>query len=313
MTTLIVPCVGRNFIHNQPRWILPYSDSDILLSKCLKVIKAENYDRVVVTILTEDLQYISLNELKYILGSNVEICLIDHLTNGPAETVYYTIETMEIKGAIQIKDIDILFQKAPSMSGNFICGIHLLNYNSDLSAVRSKSFITRNEQNMVMDIIEKTIKSDIICMGLYGFKNSNDFIYAYSKLKENFSSEDTIYVSHVISYLIGVRASVFNYVEIIDYESLETERDYEKSIKSRGVYILDTTKIDIEKNIEKIKQLSQKGADIIVLVTKNNEKEINRILVSQELKCRIVKISDNMHLKYISSDNDLWDVYYNAV
>ena len=71
-----------------------------------------------------------------------------------------------------------------NMNGNFVSGLDLTTYNQDVFKVRTKSFIVTNEQNQILDIIEKKFRSDIISVGLYGFKNTNDFIEAYRNLSD---------------------------------------------------------------------------------------------------------------------------------
>ena len=311
MLTLIIPCAGRNFINNQPRWTLKYSDTDSLLSRCIKKIGLKYYDRIIITILKNDLIFKSQLKAVKDLNSKIEFCVLNNETNGPAETVYQTIIKMNIKGSIQIKDIDIIFEM-PKNNGNFISGIHLLNYNSDLKNVRNKSFITRNENNVVMDIIEKNVKSDIISIGLYGFLNSNEYVNAYLKLKDSFSIKDKIYVSHVISYLIGVDNKIFDFEEIKEYETFESEKDYNSSIKKRGTYIIDGKSINILNYINELKILNSNCGKIIIIVDDSKLNDISNIIKINGLT-NIVIINGPLNNLFIQNDDELKEVYLNAI
>lgn len=311
MLTLIVPCAGRNFINNQPRWSLTYSDTDSLLSECIKRIGLRNYDRIIITILKEDLRFYSQLKRVKNLSNKIEICVLDEETNGPADTVYQTIKKMEVYGSIQVKDIDIIFEM-PKNNGNFISGIHLMNYNADLINVRNKSFITRNENNVVMDIIEKNVKSDIISIGLYGFANSNDFVNTYIKLKDSFSDRDMIYVSHIISYLIGVDNKIFDFEEIKDFESLESEKVYNNSIKKRGTYIIDGKNINILDHINEVKALHNNGGKIIIIIDDLKLEETKKVLLRNQLT-DVVVVNGPLNNLFIKNEIDLKEVYLNAI
>ena len=314
MRTLIVPCAGRNFINNRPRWSLACYNNEILLSLCLKRICIDNFDRIIVTILRDDLSFFDVEQLRDTIDKKIEFCILEKPTVGPADTIYETLVDKNVKGSICIKDIDIVFEYPKNASGNFISGIHLLNYNSNLRNARSKSFITKNEKDIVMDIIEKNVKSDIISIGLYGFENANDFIRAYKDLKESVENEERLFVSHIITYLIGVDNKVFDFVEIPNYELFETESDYDKAIKSRGTYIINTKSINVCEQIEKFKLLSQKGASIIFVVSSLNVKEIEKIVYEAHIKCSfLVSDSKDCFIKYIESEEELKEVFFNVI
>lgn len=311
MNTLIIPCAGRNFINNQPKWSLKCSNNEYLLSKCIKALSIENFDRIIVTLLIEDLKYCSIKELKRTIPSMVEFFLLEKQTLGPAETVYKTIIDKKVNGQIFIKDIDIIFP-FPFSKGNFISGIHLLNYESDLTNVRNKSFITRNEKDVVMDIIEKNVKSDIISIGLYGFADSLDFIQSYEILLKSFPNEK-LYVSHIITYLIGVESRIFNYVEIESYELFETDKDYDRSLRNNGVYIIDGTKINIEKYISEFEKMSKKGALVLIVQNKELDTKIENILRQSQIKYKSIICQNSDYIKLINNEVDIRDIYLYAV
>lgn len=313
MLTLIIPCAGRSFIFSKPRWTLQCSEGDILLTKCLKTINLDIYDRIVVSILKEDFIYIPKSVLIGKLSKKVEICELNDVTSGPAETIYQTIIAKNINGAIHIKDIDVLFPTPCSEEKNFVSGIHLLNYESDFKNVKNKSFITRNEKNIVMDIIEKNIKSDIISIGLYGIKSSNDFLSVYEKLRSDLESNECIFVSHIIAYLIGVEKKIFEFIEIPKYELFETEKDYDKYLRCTGTYFIDTLSLDIKKHIDELILFSRVGCELVFLVCKDSYEEIKGLCDNLCLRAQFVICNSSEIRKFISNENDLKDVYSNVL
>jgi len=70
----------------------------------------------------------------------------------------------------------------------------------------------------VLDIIEKKFRSDDIAVGLYGFRKASDFIAAYTRLNDKNYPMSKLYVSHLISYLIGYKERVFNCIPVLKYE-----------------------------------------------------------------------------------------------
>lgn len=311
MKTLIVPCAGRNFINNYPRWALKYSQEDILLSKCIKTLSCDNFDRIVVTLLEDDLIYYSLEKLKRMISPKVEFYIMKQKTSGPAETIYETLINMKIKGSIYIKDIDIIFPY-PNKTGNFISGIHILDYESDLKNVKNKSFITVNEKNVVMDIIEKNIKSDIISIGLYGFADANDFIKSYVAISNSFQGE-RIYVSHIITYLIGGLDKVFEFVEIPEYELFESTKDYERFIRNTGVYLIDSTHVNIMAHFDEIVAISKKGASIVIISSNDLDELLKERMDKNGIKYKLLIVDNSDCIKFIDNDKDMKDVYINAI
>lgn len=314
MRTLIVPCAGRNFINGKPRWSLECYDSEILLSLCLKKLNIDNFDRVIVSLLRADLSIFSIEQIKSKISDKIEIYVLDNQTVCPADTIYETLVAMNVSGSICIKDIDIVFECPNNASDNFISGIHLLNYNSNLKNARNKSFITRNEKDIVMDIIEKNIKSDIISIGLYGFTDSRDFIRAYNELKKNLDTNEKLFVSHIITYLIGVENKVFNFVEIPTYELFENESDYDKAIKSKGIYIINAKLVNLEQEIVRINKLIENGASIVFVVDNTNETKIKELVLRFGIKCSfLMSGSYTNYVKYVESEEELKEVFYNVI
>ena len=71
---------------------------------------------------------------------------------------------------------------------------------------------------MLTDVIEKHVSSSYISTGLYGFSSADLFIKAYDALKESlYKDRIPIYVSHIISYLLGVYQVKFACYETREY------------------------------------------------------------------------------------------------
>lgn len=249
MKNLIIPCCGRNFLNGKPKYLNRYPDGRLLAVKTFQEINVGIYDTVYYVILKEDIDRFGAltvldQELKD-LPILYQIVVLDKQTDGPAETVYNAIVKAEIKGEIVIKDLDNMLGVSGQACGNFVAGLNLIEYEKDVYQLRKKSFIVKNEQNTVLDIVEKRLCSDVISAGLYGFGNADDFIFAYERLQDKNYGIRHLYVSHVISYLIGFLGKNFDYIEVSKFESWGTEKEwkdvlqtYDESIKD-GLIIID--------------------------------------------------------------------------
>ncbi len=288
MKTLIIPCAGRSMINGKPKWLLKHPDGKYLIRKCVCGIDLSIFYRIIITILNEDERKYNASEIigsEYSDLNNVEILILDKPTNGPAETIYRTIIEKDIVGKIAIKDSDVFVKVDNDKYDNFVAGLNLLDYDDELPNIRNKSFIIANEQNQILDIIEKQIKSDLVCLGYYGIRDANDFKYAYKALSDIDYSINCLYVSHIVAYLIGFHGLIFNYVKITDFENWETEKDWLSLNKKLGTYFIefdkfitingklnkhvkDSGKISSE-GMEMISKLIMKGAQIVLFTSLN--------------------------------------------
>lgn len=298
MNTLIVPCLGRKTIDNQPQYLLRHPNGKLLIERSIEGIFPELYDKIIFAILKDDsIKYnakeIIENELadKY----SIDICEFDKLTSGPAETVYKTIKEKNIDGSIVVKDSDNYIKLEEQMEGNFIAGLDLNNSVRDVHNLRNKSFLIINEQNNILDIIEKQIKSEIIGLGLYGFKNVQDFVSAYEKLDDMSYPIDSLYLSHIISYLIGYSQRIFHYISSIEYENWGDERLWKDMQRDYTLYFIDLDNIFktatlSENNKNRLMALQSRGAYFIGYTTHNKEYRNNILQVMEDSGIKFIKV-----------------------
>lgn len=280
MNTLILSCLGRKFINHIPQYLVRHPNGKILLERSLQGIFAENYDRILIVLLQEDIELYNakdkiLSELKN--KYPLEIVVLQNMTGGPAETVYTVLKKCNVTGAVVVKDSDNYIKIENQMTGNFVAGLDLNDWERDVHNLRNKSFLVLNEQKNILDIIEKQIKSDVICLGLYGFKNANDFMYAYEKLNDESYPINKLYLSHIISYLIGYFGKVFRYISATEYENWGDERLWKDMQRDYALYFIDLDSI-ISENLsltenhkEKLLLLQSRGASFIGFTTKSEE------------------------------------------
>ncbi len=299
MSTLIVPCVGRKLIDNRPQYLVRHPNGKMLLERSFEGIFPEKYEKIIVVVLKEDSEIydakeLILNELskKY----PVQIVELEEMTGGPAETVYQAILKEKLSGSIVIKDSDNYVKIPKQMTGNFIAGLNLNEWEKDIHNLRNKSFLILNEQNNILDIIEKQIRSEIIGLGLYGFKHTSEFIKAYKKLDDISYPINKLYISHIISYLIGYSERVFRYISAEEYENWGDERLWKDMQRDYTLYFIDLDNILgkngilSEQSRNKLSVLQKRGASFIGYTVKDEEYKISALNVLQGAGLQFIKI-----------------------
>lgn len=269
--TLIIPCGGRKNLCEKPRYLTRHPNGMLLLEWCMAGICPQSFDRIIAVLLQSDVDMYSADkvlmrelEKEYPL----EVVVLPKETAGPADTVYQAITTAKVTGPVVVKDVDnhVLVPSECIVWGNFVAGLDLNLWERDIHNLRSKSFLLLNEQGNLLDIIEKQIRSDVICLGLYGFKRAEDFVDAYHKLNDASYPITKLYVSHIISYLIGYYGTVFRYVASAAFEDWSDKRHWSELQNNRAMYFLD---LDGVNAVGKLQELQKRGANFVGYTVKD--------------------------------------------
>ena len=284
MKTLLIPCAGKSsrFPNMKPKWLLTHPDGELMIQKAVSTIDFNDVDRVVVTIVRKQtVDY----DAKVILqqafaNTKLEICELEDFTSSASETIVKTVEKMNIKGMVIIKDSDnVVNFEVPTSETNAVVGVNLAN-NSKIRNIPGKSFLIVNEQSVLLDIVEKQIVSNIICVGVYIISNVEEFIRVYRVLEN--CSVGELYISHVISAMISSEKNIFQYIEGKDYEdwgTLEEWRTVQNKFRTYfvdvdGVLLKNSGKYGnlnwsnnnkvIKDNCEIVRKLQENGAQVII-------------------------------------------------
>ena len=338
MRTLIIPCSGKSsrFKNMRPKYLLTYPTGEIMVEKCISGLNLKEFDRVIVTIVKEHSEkYESEIILSQVFESYtepaVEICVLPEFTTCQSETVYETIRRMKIMGEIVVKDSDNYIAVSEMPHGNFIAGLNINTFPKEIFRLNSKSFIITNNQDIVTDIIEKKIKSDCICVGMYGFSDAEQFCRTYQDLLENFNFAESneIYLSHIISYMIGTGTEIFRCLYVLDFEDWGTPMDW-KIVQSkmqtyfidldgvifvnRGKYGTKTWKNDnelLESNMQCIRDLYCNGAQIVVTTARSSEYVpfINEVFEKEGIKLHAIVTDCNHSSRILINDFSTTNTY----
>lgn len=299
MKTLIIPCAGGSEIDERPLYIMHHPDGKLFLEKCIEGMHAESFGCIVIVVLANDenkfhVKSIIENKFNRQL-SRLKIVILPKRTNGPAETVYEAIKVARIKGQVVVKDV-ISSIDVPEMDHrNYIAGLNLTTWKQDIHDIRRKSFILLNEQKQVLDIIEKQIRSENISVGLYGFNDADDFLFAYKRLNDKNYPIQCLYISHIISYLIGYKNKVFHYLPVSRFEEWGTEKAWMEIQRRYSNYFLNLDSLfgselnyqDHKDIFDALKTISDNGATFVGF-TSNDEsvkKKTKKFFADEGINC----------------------------
>jgi len=299
MNTLIVPCAINRIIGGEPLGVKRHPLGRLVVHQCFYNLDLGRFDSIIIALNQKEEAAYGIREkiCKELQDyDKVKVTILDEETSGPAETVYQTIAKENVTGSLVLKDSTNYIDISEDMYGkNFIAGINISSWPEDIHDIRRKSFIKVNEQAKVLDIIEKKVKSEIIGAGLYGFKDAKDYCEAYEKLNNSVHPLRSLYVSHIISYLIGVYGKVFHYLPVTEFEDWSSEKCWLDIQARYANYFLDLdaifgVELDCQSHldvIEDLTKLSAKGATFIGF-TSNDEsvkKRMKNMFLKRGINC----------------------------
>lgn len=326
MNTLLLPCAGKSnrFPNMKPKWMLTHPDGKLMIEKALEGIDLKVFDRIIITIVRpHDEKYEAKLILEQVFAHNpkIEICMLDDFTASASETVAMTLEKMNVSGSFVIKDSDnMVAAPIPSKIRNAIVGYDLQEH-KDISNIPGKSFLIVNEQNIISDIIEKRIVSNIICLGVYMFENAEDFQKAYWELKNKEISGE-MYISHVISYMLSKNDAVFEAVMANGYNDYGTLQEWKEVQKKFRTYFIDVDGVImknsgkygktnwsnnttfLEDNVAAIKKLQDEGAQIVITTSRPEEyrKALEKLLSSVGIRPYAILMGLNHAARVVIND-----------
>ncbi len=331
MYSLIIPCGGKSsrFPNMKPKWLLTHPDGRLMVEKAISGLDLDKFERIVFSIIKEhDSLYSVQKVLNQVfqqyptsLQAKFEICVLENFTSSASETVYLTLKKQNIQGSFVIKDSDnYLSFPIPDdqINGIVCCGIDDFG---GISNIPGKSFILTNEENIVLNIVEKKIISDTICLGGYFFKDAEEFIECFESINFDKNTKE-MYISHMISYLIAQKRDVFFALPATAYEDWGTLAEWkavqEKMstyfcdfdgvlIKNSGKYgdlNWDNNDLMIEENCEHLRKLLKEGAQLVITTARPEEyrEKILCLLRKQDIHPVAVITGLNHAPRYLIND-----------
>jgi hypothetical protein len=324
-TTLIIPAAGKSsrYPGMRPKWLLTHPTGNLMIDEVVTSFRHKDFDRVIITILKDHCEKYDADEvLQQVFGDDVEVLILDEPTQSAAETVYKTLEEMSVNGQITIKDSDCLVLSRPLPSTNHIVGLSVTT-KSNIERIQQKSFIIKNDDDIIVDIVEKEIVSNTICLGVYSM-DSNDYRRAYNKILDNnvYKKMNEMYVSHVVSYLVVCEGILFEYVEAEDFVDWGTKEDWYRELSKNKTYIFDIDGVllkncgkfgkqnwsnyfhPIEENWNFLKKLSDEGHEIIFMTARPKKylTQFKKLISKRGIKYKTIIDSCNHSKRILIND-----------
>lgn len=228
--TLIVPMVSIKKSNTVP---LEFKyDNNIGQINCIKALEGIDlsmFTKIYFIMLYEhELKYHVAEKIavarkfnKELLDAEIIFKFLDNPTNSQAETIYNTIVEYNIEGPIFIKDADNTCTVSNIIKGNSVLVYSLEN--TPIVDPQHKSYISVDEQNFVVNIIEKRVVSNLFNCGGYSFIDAQLFKLAYEALLEYEDIANHMYISHIIYWLILNKKLKFRPIEATYYEDFELD------------------------------------------------------------------------------------------
>jgi len=274
---VIVPAAGLStrFPNMRPKYTLTGYDGRTMLYNALRPFIDNTEHHISIGVLANHIdEYDVVKFIRNDLGwNNIDIAVIKQPTRGPAETVFNIINNIGINpnSSILIKDCDSFFEHDDT-EGNYVCTSSISDH-SVLRKVYNKSFVVANDQDIIVDIIEKDIVSDSFCVGGYKFETAKLFCDSYTQIKD---SVEEPFVSHVIQHALSkgnifTKKAVTNYTDVGTLEEWNAYNDRPvifcdidgTIVKANPAFMDQSPAVPLSNNIKRLIQLQTKGAQII--------------------------------------------------
>lgn len=334
--SLIIPCAGRSSrFKGKPKWLKTCPNGSLMIQECLKGLGLCNVGDIYICFLKEHIDKFcngcDIKSLFSFTKKKIHILIINEYTQSQSETTYKMLQHFNINGPIFIKDCDNYFEHIIT-KGNYVCGL-CINNNNPINEIHNKSFIEINSTNEIINICEKQIISNKVCVGGYSFLDANIFKQYFKKCINIANiSKTELYISHIIHVLL-LEKHIFLINKIEKYIDWGTQKEWENYLSGFKTLFID---IDgtlfynssefflpkwgetepILKNINIIKKLYKTGKVQIFLTTARKDK-YRDITVSQLKKYDIPYnniIFNLLHCKrFLINDYSTTNPYPSAV
>jgi hypothetical protein len=286
---LIIPMAGKSsrFPNLRPKWMLTHPNGRFMAIEAISGLNLEEFNKIYFVCLKEHEEQFGFlkgftEELEDAgIFSKTEFVFLPEQTKDQPQTVYNAIKQANINGPIVVKDSDNYF-KVELGAGNSVCYSDLNT--SGLIKPKNKSYLLRDANGNISNIVEKQVISPYFCVGAYSFESAELFC----QLLDSLPNQGERYISNVIFQSI-LQGKLFEGKEVENYVDWGTVEDWDRFKRSYATlfvdidgtlvknssshfppYIGNTDPLD--SNIEILKTLYSSGKFQIILTTSRPEK-----------------------------------------
>jgi hypothetical protein len=286
---LIIPMAGKSsrFPNLRPKWMLTHPNGRFMAIEAISGLNLEEFNKIYFVCLKEHEEQFGFlkgftEELEDAgIFSKTEFVFLPEQTKDQPQTVYNAIKQANINGPIVIKDSDNFFKVALG-AGNSVCYSDLNT--SGLIKPKNKSYLLRDANGNISNIVEKQVISPYFCVGAYSFESAELFC----QLLDSLPNQGERYISNVIFQSI-LQGKLFEGKVVENYVDWGTVEDWDRFKRSYATlfvdidgtlvknssshfppYIGNTDPLD--SNIDILRTLYSSGKFQIILTTSRPEK-----------------------------------------
>lgn len=248
---VIIPCCGRSsrFPNQPPKWMLPGHDGRPMLTLAVEGLRAAREDLVVAILREHEERYAVRQGLEAAFGASIRCVVIEEPTKSQPETVARTLEVLELDEPFLVKDSDNTFVLEELVhETNYVC-VDSLN-NHDSINPRNKSYLQVDHRDVVTNIREKVVISDLFSVGGYGFLRPAQFLEYYRRLSRNTADwQRELYTSDIIGAML-LDGLPFRARRVKGYQDWGTVHEWRHALLSRRTYFVSLDGFVFERGSE---------------------------------------------------------------
>lgn len=238
LRSLLLPCAGRSSRYPgvRPKWMLTLPDGQLALQRAALSVPPESWDRLVIAVRADHEQTYGCRALLARAFPTAEVIVLAEETRGPADTVARMLRLAGIAGAFAIKDADSFFDPSPIPDRSFV-SVSDVRQTPGMTNVGAKSFALVNGDGLVVELVEKSIVSNFVCVGLYGVSDAGLYLDHFDAIARERAAGE-IFVSHVMNRAIATGMPVVPHHAqgLVDVGTLE---EWRRHVRPRGTIICD--------------------------------------------------------------------------
>jgi hypothetical protein len=311
--------------------MLTLPGGELALARAAASVPEDSYNRIVAAIRAEhEERYGAAALLKRIFGRHIDVVIFDRDTQGPADTVAQTIRRARIAGAVAIKDADSFFDPAPLPDTSFVALCDVRD-NPQMSNVGAKSFAVVNENGLVVEMIEKSLASNTVSVGLYGFADAAAYLDAFGAVAQA-NEGGEIFVSQVMNRAIAGGLVIRPHL-VANFIDVGTLPDWRRYVRARGSIVTDLDgvvfqnhsayfapfwddeDIPIAQNVAALRGWQEQGAQLIFMTARPEayREKTERALHALGLAPHALIMGCNHGRRFLVNDHAATNPYPSAV
>lgn len=234
---VIVACAGSSsrFPNMAPKWMLPDHDGQPMIVQAIAGLNAPIDDLIVTILRDHDERFNAAEGLRRAFGDRLNCVILDQPTRSQSETVAETLRQTALNEPFLVKDSDNYFElpRGLEVGSNYV-SVASLNDFDNINA-RNKSYVQVNQEDLIVNMREKQVISDLFSVGGYFFQRPEEFLAAYDELSATSTSE--LYISNIIGFMV-LNGHAFKARKVERYQDWGTVHEWRQRLEQRRVFMV---------------------------------------------------------------------------